>query len=93
LQQIRVPSTGVTLADIKQVIKDTVAEELAALRKPEVKELTLLQAVGAALSQEDQVWLSDPARLQGVEKQLPLFFQSEDGRNAIKAFVKHYRQA
>lgn len=85
-----VPQMGLSIEDIRQTVKDVLAAELALLKAP--KPLTLLEAIGLALTPEEQVWLSDPLRLQGIEQHLPLFFQTIEGQASIKAFVKYYKE-
>lgn len=88
---VKPPTMGLSIEDIRQTVKDVLAAELALLKAP--KPLTLLEAIGLALTQEEQVWLSDPARLQGVEMHLPLFFQTQEGQASVRAFVKYYKEA
>jgi len=83
------PSIGLTVDDIRQTVKEVLASELGLL-KPS-KPLTLLEAIGLGLTEEEQVWLSDPSRLQGIETHLPLFFQTEEGKASVKSFVQYYK--
>ena len=85
-----------SIDDIKQVVKAAIAEEVASLKKEGVptkpiENLTLLQSIGLSLTVEEQTWLSASDKLQGLERHLPLFFQTEDGKLAVTYFMQYYR--
>lgn len=90
-------STGLSLEDIKKAVKDTIAEEVAALKVVEqvpikpIENISLLQSIGLGLTQEEQIWLSASDKLQGLEAHLPRFFQTEDGKLAVQSFILYYR--
>lgn len=86
---------------IKTLVRQAIREELSLLKdstlvKPEVpvvptRELSMLEAIGQCLSQEEQLWLSRPDILQQVDKNLSKYFQTEDGKSAIKQFITYFR--
>lgn len=91
------PQIGAPVGDLKQAIREVFAEELAALKgtvgvapAPE-PQLSLLQSIGLGLTEEEQVWLSSPDKLQGLEGHLPKFFQTPEGKQSVKAFIDFYR--
>ena len=90
------PVVSMSIEDLKQVVKAVIAEEVTLLKqegipiKP-VENMSLLQSIGLGLTEEEQIWLSASDKLQGVEKHLPLFFQTEDGKLAVQSFILYYR--
>lgn len=88
---------GLSIEDIKQAVKATIAEEVAALKVVEqvppkpIENMSLLHSIGLGLTEEEQLWLSASERLQGLEKNLPLFFQTDDGKLAVQSFILFYR--
>lgn len=91
------PQVGVPVGELKQAIREVFAEELAALKgtvgvapTPE-PQLSLLQSIGLGLTEEEQIWLSAPDKLQGLEGHLPKFFQTPEGKQSVKAFINFYR--
>lgn len=91
------PQVDASAGDLKQMLREVFAEELAALKgaigvapTPE-PQLSLLQSIGLGLTEEEQIWLSAPDKLQGLEGHLPKFFQTTEGKQSVKAFIKFYR--
>lgn len=85
-----------SIDDIRQVVKAAIAEEVSSLKKVEetpklIENLTLLQSIGLCLTEEEQVWLSASDKLLGLDKHLPLFFQTSEGKLAVSRFMEYYR--
>lgn len=83
---------GISLDDIKSVVKGML-EEFAAtsgtIQKIEpIKKYTLLEAIGLALTNDEQIWLSTPV----VLNDLPNFIASENGQTLIKNIVSNFRE-
>jgi hypothetical protein len=101
----QVNPVSISSEDIRRIVKEELATELEQLKsslqpqKPvqtpvtpqQTTKVTLLQAIGAALTEEEQLWLSSSDKLQGIEAALPEFFISEDGKLAIQSFIIYYR--
>lgn len=85
-----------SIDDIRQVVKAAIAEEVSSLKKLDevpkpIENLTLLQSIGLCLTEEEQIWLSASDKLLGLDKHLPLFFQTNDGKLAVSSFMEYYR--
>lgn len=85
-------------SDLKDIIREVLREELTSLKdstpipdKTPAKPMTLLESIGTSLSEEEQLWLSKPDILPKVGEFLPLFFQTEEGKHGVKAFLKYFR--
>lgn len=97
LQNISASSQMVTLStdDLQRMVKDAVATAIAEVRtlpqENNMKELSLLEAVGLCLTEEEQVWLSDPVKLKGLDRHIPRFIQTEEGKLFVQTFMKYYR--
>lgn len=96
-----VPAINTPQPDIKALIRDVIREEMSLLKdstlvKPEpmlspVKELTMLESIGKCLTEEQQLWLSKPDILAQVEKKLATYFQTEEGKTAVRSFLTYFR--
>jgi hypothetical protein len=96
-----VPAVNDSPSDIKSLIRDVIREEMSLLKdstlvKPEppvvpARELTMLEAIGQCLTVEEQKWLSKPDILQQVDKKLATYFQTEEGKSAVKTFFTYFR--
>jgi hypothetical protein len=51
----------------------------------------MLEAIGQCLTVEEQKWLSKPDILQQVDKKLATYFQTEEGKSAVKTFFTYFR--
>ena len=100
-----VSSPQVSIEDIRRMVQEEVTAKLELLKgslaipKEEIptkvanqaKELTIQESIGLSLTEEEQLWLSQSDKLLGIEKHLPEFFQTEDGKLAIQSFMIFYR--
>lgn len=82
--------------NIQQLVKEAVSSELAELKKlltnqqaPAKKKITIFEAIGSALTQEQQLWLSKEEVISAV----PEFLASEQGKEITKLFYETYRGA
>lgn len=87
-RQSEIPSNPASLNmdELRKAIREELTSLLGAAP---VKELSLLEAIGLALSEDEQVWLS--SNLQNVEAELPRFFQTQQGKEGVRAFLKYYK--
>lgn len=67
-------------------IKDLLAAS-SQLQQKQPKELSILEAIGLALTGEEQVWLSKPE----VLKQIPGFLASVEGKDITKLFFTSFK--
>lgn len=91
------------LAGLTTQIKETISSEVAGLRqelmsyampaakdkKPVKKDLTILEAVGLALTPEEQLWMSKAETIQ----LLPSFLASDEGMDLVKLFVSDFKES
>ena len=84
----------VSQADIDALVKQAIAKQLDTKVEPvqELPKLTILQAIGSSLSEDEQLWFSDIKNLQGLSEFLPEFLITEESVAFIKALVKAYRK-
>jgi hypothetical protein len=97
------PQPNLSIADIQAMVKTAIGTELSDVRKmleslisgkaeePKVvpkKELTILEAIGLALTPEEQTWLSKPEIL----KSLPTFLATSEGMECTKLFITELRK-
>jgi hypothetical protein len=84
------------MAQVKELIKETLNSELADIRKlievnmPKTetkKEKTILEVIGLSLTQEEQMWLSS----MPVQKHIPIFLEETAGSDCIKLFVSELK--
>lgn len=82
--------SGITLDDIRSVVKGLMDEYAATLGttlpKP-AKRYTLLEAIGLGLTNDEQIWLSK----EEILLELPNFIASEKGQSLIKNIISEYR--
>lgn len=88
-------------SDLKTLIREVLREEIQSLKDSTLvraepvevpkQELNLLQAIGTCLTNEEQLWLSKPEILGNVDKRLASYFQTEEGSESLKKFIKYFK--
>lgn len=85
--------------DVSRIAKQVLAEELLALKDSTAPKLTqapqeispLVRSINEGLTEEERMWLYHPDRLKDVDKHLPDFLLTEDGKLAIQSFIIYFR--
>lgn len=87
--------------NVKDLIRQVIREELSSSKDttyvtPEptpqpVKELSLLESIGKCISEEEQLWLSQIEVLKTSPAALTMYFQTDEGKSAVRSFVKFFR--
>lgn len=71
---------GATRDEIRNIVMEVLREEFSPKpRNP------LLASIGKALTEDEQIFLTN--HIGSVEKELPKFLESEDGKLAIQSFL------
>ena len=99
-------ASDITVDSLKELIREVVVQEISLVKDsltPVVEQnavipvqintnMSLFESIGLGLTPDEQTWLSQPDKLQGVQQHLPIFFQTEDGKLAIQSFIIYYKE-
>lgn len=79
----------VSLDDLRSMVKELISSELKEVKEliPEVKLLTLEEAMSAVLTGDDQTWLLNAENV----KKMPNFIVTDVGKPLMQEFVKQFR--
>jgi hypothetical protein len=77
--------------DIERMINDAVERKIASV-SAQPKQVTLLQVLGSALSEDDSAWLLDPKCLNSLGNNIALYLQEDKGQEFLKSLVKYLRK-
>lgn len=96
---IQAPVPAITLEQIQSMIDNGVAKKLEELGNQmkitetvETKPLTPLECINLLFTQDEVIWLCNPAVLRGVDSFIMNnYIQTEEGKLAIQNVFKAYR--
>ncbi len=85
------PTVTVSLTDLRSMVNELVNDSktgtIEAVNKP-TKQYTLLEAVGLAISNDEQTWLLREDVIKGVAN----FMATKEGIDITKLFITNYRK-